>query len=398
MTTTGRRIFLYAHDGCGLGHLRRQLTIADALSRKSPGTAVLLATGVDDLGPFPVPAGIEVLKIPGLVKVAPERYVPRRLALAAGDASDLRAGLLEAAVEHFRPDVLLADKHPLGPSRELTPALERLGADGGRAVLGVRDVLDDPRAMAAEWEAAGLQAAFTRFYDGALLYGTRSLLDPVAAAGIPPSVLRRGTWCGHVVAPSGPRQPAAGPPDDGRPIVVGCAGGGDDGARLLCTFIEASRDAEWRAVVVIGPLAPERDRQVVEAAARLAGIEVHRTITDLGRCLPGIGALVCMGGYNTLLEAAATATPVVCVPRSHPRREQLIRARAFAERGLLHLVEPDEMTAGALATAVGTALGDSRAALSTRVARHLDLGGADRAALHLLDLCTRRNDDSAVMA
>lgn len=398
MTSTGHRIFLYAHDGCGLGHLRRQLTIAGAVSRKSPGTAVLLATGVDDRGPFPVPAGVEVLKIPGLVKVATEHYVPRRLALAAGDTSDLRAGLLDAAVEHFRPDVLLADKHPLGPSGELTPALERLRADGGRALLGVRDVLDDPTAMAAEWEAAGLQAAFTRFYDGALLYGTRSLLDPVAEAGIPPSVLRRGTWCGHVVAPPGPPQPAADPPGDGRPLVVGCAGGGDDGARLLCTFIEASRDAEWRAVVVIGPLAPERDRQDVEAAARLAGVEVHRTITDLGRYLPRIGALVCMGGYNTLLEAAATATPVVCVPRSQPRSEQLIRARAFADRGLLHLVEPGGMTAGALARGVGAALEVPRAVLSSRVARHLDLGGADRAAEHLLGLCTGRHDDSAVTA
>jgi predicted glycosyltransferase len=385
MVSSDRRVLLYSHDGCGLGHLRRQLTIAAAVVQQSPGTAVLVATGVDDVGPFAVPPAVDVLKLPGLRKVANDEYVARHLALRPDDTAELRAGLLEAAVCHFRPSVLVADKHPLGPGSELLPALEQLRANGGRAVLGARDVLDDPAVVAAEWQAEHLIEAFERYYDGALLYGTPDLLDPVGEAGIPLPVLRRGSWCGHVLAPPAPD--AAPPVDlarDGRPVVMACAGGGEDGGRLLRAFIDASRSVPWKAVVVTGPLAPAGDRHAVETAATEAGVDLHREVSDLRSWFPHVDALVSMGGYNTLVEAAAAACPVVCVPRRQPRREQLIRARAFARRGLLGLVDPDDLSPATLAGAVRAALTVPRAELAARVQGALDLGGAGRAAELLL--------------
>jgi predicted glycosyltransferase len=110
------RVLFYSHDGCGLGHLRRQLTIAGTLAQQAPGAAVLVATGIGEWAPFSVPPTVDILKIPGLRKVANDYYVAGRMALRADDATELRAGLLAAAVRHFRPSVLLVDKHPLGPA------------------------------------------------------------------------------------------------------------------------------------------------------------------------------------------------------------------------------------------------------------------------------------------
>jgi predicted glycosyltransferase len=374
------RVLCYSHDGCGLGHLRRQLTIAGAVARRAPGTAVLLATGIGEFGPFALPPHVDVLKIPELQKVANGHYVARRLAMQPGDTTDLRAGLLEAAVSHFRPSVLLADKHPLGPAGELVPALEQLSRFGGRAVLGVRDVLDDPAVVDIEWRAAGLAAAFERYYSRALIYGSEHLLDPVTEAGIPPAVLRRASWCGHVVAPFEPAPRPAELEGDGRPVVIACVGGGDDGGQLLRTFVAASRHAPWRAAVVIGPLAPVADRRHVEAAAGEAGVDVYGEVRDLRRWFSHADALVGMGGYNTVVEAAAAACPMVCVPRCRPRREQLIRAHAFADRGLLSVLEPDDLSPDRLAAAVATALAIPRHDVAQRVAATLDLGGAARAA------------------
>lgn len=387
--STGPRVLCYSHDGCGLGHLRRQLTIAGAVARRAPGTAVLVATGIGEFGPFALPPDVDVLKIPGLQKVANGHYVARRLAMQPGDTTDLRAGLLEAAVSHFRPSVLLADKHPLGPAGELVPALEQLRAQGGQAVLGVRDVLDDPAVVDIEWRAAGLAAAFEHYYSLALIYGSEHLLDPVTEAGIPPAVLRRGAWCGHVVAPFEPEARPVEVEGDARPVVVACVGGGDDGVRLLRTFVAASRGAPWRAAVVIGPLAPIADRRGIEAAAAEAGVDVYGEIRDLRRWFTHVDALVAMGGYNTVVEAAAAACPMVCVPRCRPRREQLIRAQAFAGRGLLSLLEPDKLSPARLAAAVSTALAVPRPDLARRVRGALDLGGAERAAELIASLCTQ---------
>jgi len=397
MPSSDRRLLLYSHDGCGLGHLRRHLTIAAAVAHRSPGTAVLVATGVDDLGPFSVPAGVEVLKLPGLQKVSNERYVSRRLALDPVATTRLRGGLLEAAVSHFRPHVLLVDKHPVGPAGELVPALERLRAQGGRAVLGVRDVLDDPAVVAAEWAATGLDAAFDRYYDQALLYGTPGLLDPATEAGIPAAVLAKGRWCGYVVAPVDVDQRPVDLPASRRPLVVGCAGGGDDGARMLTDFSAASRGASWQAIVVTGPLASATDQRAVEDAATDAGVTVRRQVHDLRRWFHHIDAVVCMGGYNTLVEAAASACPTVCVPRRRPRREQLIRARAFAGRGLLQLVEPDDLAPSALGDAVRAALSVPRTELARRVEACVDLAGAPRAAEALEELCVGRLTVGAVV-
>ena len=96
-----------------------------------------------------------------------------------------------------------------------------------------------------------------------------------------------------------------------------------------------------------------------------------------------------MGGYNTLVEAAAAATPVVCVPRVRPRTEQLIRARAFERAGLLRVVEPGDATPARLKAAIACALGSDRAELARRVASCLDLSGGAGAATQLLALADR---------
>jgi predicted glycosyltransferase len=93
-----------------------------------------------------------------------------------------------------------------------------------------------------------------------------------------------------------------------------------------------------------------------------------------------------MGGYNTLVEAVASGTPTVCVPRVKPRTEQLIRARAFAQMGLVRLVEPHRLTPAKLTREVAQALRSSRTALAARARSELDLDGAQHGAELLLEL------------
>ena len=78
------------------------------------------------------------------------------------------------------------------------------------------------------------------------------------------------------------------------------------------------------------------------------------------------------------------AVPTVVVPRVVPRQEQLIRARAFADLGLLQCVEPASI--GDLGEAVRRALTVDRRDVARAVAAALDLDGARRAAVHLLAL------------
>ena len=104
--------------------------------------------------------------------------------------------------------------------------------------------------------------------------------------------------------------------------------------------------------------------------------------------LPGwfgvVDAVVCMGGYNTLAETLIRGTPTVCVPRTAPRSEQLIRARALAERRLIGVVEPQRASGEALGEEIRRALAQSRTRIARAAAATLDFGGAAVAAETLL--------------
>jgi predicted glycosyltransferase len=387
-----RRFLFYSHDGFGLGHARRNLAIAGALTEVDPRASVLVATSAEEVEKLGVPPGVDILRLPGLRKLGNDRYAARRLRVSSRDFTMVRAELLAAAVESFRPAVILADKHPLGPGGELGPALEAARAVGARAVLGLRDILDDPAAVASEWGDRGVFQQIAQHYDRVLIYGQPDILDPVREYGFPNPVADMTHFCGYVFRPArrtswmdddlgGLHRGAQTPP-----LVLATAGGGEDGFALLATFIAAVAERPWEAMIVSGPQCdPERAERLGDLATE-AGVAFHRFVPGLSAAFGSLDALVCMGGYNTLIEAAASGVPTVCVPRVRPRREQLLRAREFARFGLVRLIDPPRLEAPLLDHAIARAMEAPRGSGVGGTRAHLDLDGARRAAHHLLDL------------
>jgi predicted glycosyltransferase len=383
------RFLFYSHDGLGLGHIRRNLAVATALAELAPQAPILVATSAEEAQRFAIPPSIDILKLPGLRKVDNGHYAARRLNVSWRDVRSVRASLLLAAVNSFRPTVLVADRHPLGVGGELEPALEQSRAAGAGAVLGLRDVLDDPSSVHAELHERGLFEGIARYFRRVLVYGQPDILDAPKVYGFPENVAAMTRFCGYVVSPRYGSK-GNGSADDyatatnERPHVLGTAGGGEDGVGLLAAFVEAAAGSRWRAEVVSGPQCAPEDERRLGALASDAGVEFRRFVPELPSEFLSLDALVCMGGYNTLTEAAASGVSTVCVPRVQPRSEQLIRAKAFADRGLLTLVEPGELDAALLGDKVESAL--TRHARDEEPVRDLDLGGAHRAARFLLEL------------
>ncbi|MBU6399439.1 MAG: hypothetical protein KGS61_03895 [Verrucomicrobia bacterium] len=388
--TPALRFLFYSHDGQGLGHIRRNLAIAWELTRMSPNASALLATGANPLEWAGRNSRLDVLKLPELRKVANQRYASRRLRLPEEGILALRSSLLKAAVQTYQPHVLLADKHPLGLKGELVEALEALMDLDACAILGLRDILDTPERVAAEWASEGLPARITDYYESVLIYGQHELFNPVATYRFPQSVAGRTSFCGYVVSPN-PDPPYGVGADsvgairaNGHPWVLATAGGGEDGFLMLETFMRACAGAPWHGVVVGGPLMSNPEAQVLRRLAEQTGVQFETRLAELGPVLGSVDAVVCMGGYNTLLEALAGALPVVCVPRAQPRAEQLLRAQVFRKSGLLEFVEPQDLHPSKLRQLIHAGLGRSRRDLLHRIQTVLRFGGARRAATHLL--------------
>src|SRR6266568_297633 len=360
------RFLFYSHDGFGLGHTRRHLAVAYALTELTPESSVLLATGSDVMSRLNLTPPIDILKLPGLRKVANDEYAPRRLRIPVSEIRALRSDLLHAAVKAYRPTVVLVDKHPFGAKGEFRAGLEELRAAGGCAVLGLRDILDEPANVLKEWSPYCMRERISEFYDLVLVYGDRSVFDPVAEYHFPDSLAARTRFCGYVVNPDDTElagEHGAFPylrDRDARPTVLATAGGGEDGFLLLQTFIRAADEGSWGAIAVAGPMSPGPELKTLRRMAARANVALHTFVSNLSEMFRSVDALVCMGGYNTLVEAVSRGVPTVCIPRTSPRREQLIRARAFERLGLLSVIPPQKVNAGNLGRAIHSVVGTSR--------------------------------------
>lgn len=372
------RIVLYGHDTQGLGHLRRNLVLARGFAADRPGglgADVLLLTGASEVGLFPRPEGVEAIVLPGLRKDQEGGYAPRHLRGRLRDVVALRSSLVETALDGFEPDLFVVDKTPRGFGKELERILPRLRARGTRTVLGLRDVLDDPVATRAQWQADGGDAAVRDFYDEVWVYGDRRIHDLRRVTGMAASSAAVTHHLGYL---SADRQDTAAlahrPATDGRDYVLVMCGGGQDGAALCARAAAMTPPAGMDLLVLTGPqLEESRLRRVRRAAAGRPGVQVMRFSRHGAAWLTGARAVITMGGANTVAEILDTDVPALVVPRVTPRAEQLVRAEALAAQGHLSVLHPDRLTTGALQDWVD-------AAVQTRVDRTgIDRGGVSAA-------------------
>lgn len=378
------RILTYSHDGFGLGHLRRNLRLVDALTTEVPAASAMMVTGCAASHYFRFPDNVDYVKLPSLTKVGNGRYVSRRLGLDGPSASRLRSAVAAAAAEEFEPDLVLVDHYPLGVGRELEETLRRIRADlpDTKIVLGWRDILDGPDQVRRNWVESGQIEAIDRLYDQVMIYGCQDLYDPVREYDLPASVAARTTFTGYLLDAT-----AGGALTPGDERAVACVlGGGEDGRAVAWAFLEAMSHLTchgWSGTLVTGPLMEAEAANALRDAASKLGVRCVGFVDDMAGFLSSTGVVVAMGGYNTVCEVLAAGTPAVIIPRVTPREEQLIRARRLAARGLVRVLHPTEATGAVVARAVTEQAELTRAEVRSRVSSSLDVGGLRAAATTL---------------
>jgi predicted glycosyltransferase len=339
----------------GLGHMRRNLLIAQTLMRSPAPPVILMISGAREASALPFPAGIDCFTLPALTKEDGGRYRPRELDMTTPEMINLRSRALVSILTDFQPDVLIVDKVPRGALRELELSLRTLTARGRtRVVLGLRDVLDDPETVRREWRESESEEAISSYYDAVWVYGDPALYDPVREYGFSPEVASKIRYTGYLdqtlrLDDPEPRDAAAEPGlPDGR-FVLCEVGGGQDGACLAEAFVQCQLPQDHYGVLLTGPYLPRDVRARLRAvAADKARFRVLEFVLEPSRLLRRADRVIAMGGYNTVCEILSFEKPALIVPRIRPRREQWIRAERLRAAGLLDVLHPDELTAGAL--------------------------------------------------
>ncbi len=365
----GPRIFLYSHDTYGLGHFRRNLLLARAISRGIPDASILCATGSPRSHSFPLPPNFDYLKLPSATKDPEGGYRARTLGLPIREMARMRARLLRESMLAFQPDLVLVDHAPLGMAGELRLGLRALRrrSPSTRVVLGLRDIVDAPERIRVEWSRPAFRQALDELYDWILVYGSRRVFDLPREYGFGPRLRAKTRFVGYLQPDPVPASPVRTRASLGlgrHPFVLVMVGGGGDGAPLLRTYLRALDEGQaprFESVLVAGPLlSPGKRARIRALAAGREGVRLLDFAANVPELVRAADVVVSMAGYNATCEILWAGTRAVLVPRTRPRMEQFIRASRLASIGLVRTLDPDGLTPARLRDAVEAALAAPR--------------------------------------
>ena len=380
----GRRAFLHVQHLLGIGHLRRAVTLANALA--ADGIDVTLASGGFDVPGMKL-NGVRFVQLPA-ASTADSSF--RVLIDADGNPVDERwkTSRREALLDAWRAadaHALIIELYPFGRRQmrfELLPLLEAAAGAAHRPLIvcSVRDIVGAGQKDLARQDE--MLEVFERYFDRLLVHGDPTVIPFGRTFRHADRIGSRLTYTGYVVDESGADSSSVpdGAPGDGEVIVS--AGGGAVGKRLLETAIRARPlsllgQRTWRILGGINCAAS--DLGMLASIARATGqadVVVERARSDFPRLLANCALSVSQGGYNTMMEILHARARAVVVPfAGGAETEQTLRGRWFADRGLIQIVEEQDLTPESLAAAINRAAARARPGQGA-----IRLDGARRAA------------------
>lgn len=170
-------VLIYSHDGRGLGHVSRGVTLGITFRRLFPKLKVLFVSGSKQTSTLIGSCPLEWIKLPSYETLLIRGEAKGRI----GDTNikncylgPARANILESIIVNFKPRCVLVDHEPLGKREELLPALKLTQGTDTTWLLGIRAVIG---------EVAGLMSAlskniFKTHYHSLLWYGDDHILGP----------------------------------------------------------------------------------------------------------------------------------------------------------------------------------------------------------------------------
>jgi predicted glycosyltransferase len=378
----------YAQHLLGVGHIKRASIIARAMV--AHGLDVWVVLGGPHVQGISFDGCARVLLPPihaadaAFSRLVDEGGVPINDTLREARVTRL---LRELAM--VQPDVLLIEQFPFGRRAfrfELMPLLAaaRIQRNRPRCVSSVRDVLVHKASPERRQE---MVAVARTWFDRVLVHGDASLITLQASLPEAEELASLIRYTGYVVAPA-----AHAASETGRGEVIVSAGGGAVGESLIQAALAARQLTQvatrpWR--LICGPNMPQA------AFTRLAwdpppGVIVERWRPDLPVLLRNCVLSISQAGYNTVMDVVQARARAVVVPfAAGEQTEQEFRARVFASRGLLVMVDPAMLSPENIARAVDEALN----AVPAEVA--MDVSGAEVTAWEVAALCGDAREQEA---
>lgn len=353
------RFILYSFDNGTLGHARRTLNIATALSNHCDDALIMLVGSADLFLTQELPARVDYLRLPAVSRESFERA--RYVSSKWGDGDPwfwkMRSDILRDVFMAFEPTAIIVDYKAPGISGELVAGLQAVKSNNSsvRTFCGIRDWPDSPDRAIRKWKNDGTYELFETVYDEVIVYGSPDVFDIVPEYKLPRD---RTYYAGYIM----PEPLKAGDIPGGlqQPRVLVTGGGGSYLQPLVESVLAAwdtLPDCE-RPVIEILP-GPYCGKSLLARLTKLSDtrIKITSTVVDARERMIGASLVITQGGYNSLIEALSLGIRPLVLPRmaspgADINMEQYNRTERFAELGLVDMIRHGEDTLDTIALAL----------------------------------------------
>ena len=335
MTRANIETFIIFQSLVGVGHLARCSTIAKALSSISH---VTMFSGGKPIEGYSAPSGVDFVQLPAIRRGRLCKLpVPVDPEYTMAEIEHMRSELLVDSYLRIKPRIIIVEYFPFSPKRfgkTLNELFDAINKEQERPIVicSTRaypkqpwDTDDD-----AAWTNEQLRENFS-----CVLHHANSKLFPLTSLGsyIQSALSGISVWqTGFIRRPL--TQMDHDRPSKGLLLTVG--GGSAFGAKLLKCWINAARAGSPDLLpinAVCGPSMDANDRKILHAEQD-TNITVHDWVANLDELISSSRAVVCMGGYNTLVEALSLKKPVLAFPNSE-LGDQAFQVNALHSQGML---------------------------------------------------------------
>jgi predicted glycosyltransferase len=371
-----RTLLFYCQHSLGMGHLVRSFGLAEGLAKAF--RVVLLNGGRLPEG-IRLPRGVEIVQLPPLGMSVDSKLFSHDARYGVEEMQEMRRRAILDTYAELRPRIVLIELFPFGRRKfgfELLPLLEATSETPEKPLVlcSLRDILVSSRRHKQQHDDEAAAVA-NNFFDGVLVHSDPGFarLEETFEPSFPLRVPLHYT--GFVLPARNKRAVGA----RARRVVVS-AGGGIVGGPLLRCALEAQEElwaeARLEMRIIAGPFLPEAEwEELKDAAEAKDGLEVLRSVPDVGLEMGRAAASVSQCGYNTAMDILHSGVPALVVPFAEGREdEQTNRAERLAKLGALRSLAAHDLTAPRLAKEI-KALDGFRPEAST-----LDLSGGANAA------------------
>ena len=338
----------------GIGHFVRTVELARSISMSFN---VIILNGGEPVPNYCIPPDVSCVQLPAIYKLEhADGLVPVDKSQSLEACFAARLSIIESVLNQITPAILITEHFPFGLLFEaeaiaMIAKIKQLNRNA-KIVCSVRDIVESSNGGKQDNQTCDL---LNHWFDMVLVHGDEKVIPFFASfpmvGKIKIPVINTGYIVKEIIATKSSSE---------RPTILVSIGGGRLGQELLYAVIHAqdivTRHWPHRLIIFTGAF-----QDNIQQLHDLAKLNLSNDITikcfdekEYRETLPTVSGIICLGGYNTLVEAVSAQLPILVYSRKFhgSNEEQALRLKFFELNGLIRVISPDDLSSKLLSAKI----------------------------------------------